>query len=180
MLRRVAAVGVLTVASLTFAIRFRPPPVSIEEADFVIAGITVEAPEPPPTTVSPPATREFTVLTVAPTTTTTLPPGVEVYESTWIRFERGVLQLEVTLTYGEITDIEMVRTPSSSERAKEINIESHPLLKAEALAIQDYNVHIVSGATRTTFVWAQALKDALEKADFCLLTPRSLCDMPLR
>ena len=138
-------------ASLTFAIRFRPPPVSIEEADFVIAGITVEAPPPPqtppttPTTLSP--TPEFTVLTVAPTTTTTLPPGVEVYESTWIRFERGVLQLEVTLTYGEITDIEMVRTPSSSERAKEINIEVHPLLRAEALAIQDYNIHVVSGAT---------------------------------
>lgn len=166
MWRRTAAVGVLTLASLTFAIRFRPPPVTVDETEPFFAEMTVEAPPP----------RTFTVLTVPPSTTTTLPPGVEKYESNWIRFERGVLQLEVTLTRDEITDIEMIRTPSSSERAKETNLTAHPLLAAEALAIQDYRVHVVSGATETSFIWARALKDALEQAEFCLTIPRELCN----
>jgi uncharacterized protein with FMN-binding domain len=171
MMRRIAAVGILSIASLTFALRFRPPPESIDQTEPIFEEIVVEAPPP-----APPST--FTVLTVAPTTTTTLPPGVEVYESNWIRFERGVLQLEVTLTFGAITDIEMTRVPSSSERAKATNLEAHPLLREEAIAIQDYRVHVVSGATETTYIWARALRDALEQADFCLLTPKHLCDIP--
>ena len=175
-MRRFAAVGILSLASLAFAVRFRPPPETVTDEDPIFAGATVEtAPTSPP-----PEPFKYTVLTVPPSTTTTLPPGVEEYESNWIRFERGVLQLKVTLTYGDITDIEMIRTPSSSERAKETNLEAHPLLRSEALAIQDYRVHVISGATETTQVWARALKDALEQADFCLLTPRKLCDTSLQ
>jgi uncharacterized protein with FMN-binding domain len=169
MFRRIAAVGVLTLGSLIFAIRFRPPPESVEEAGSLVDEITVEAPPPP----------RFTKLTVPSTTTTTLPPGVEKYQSGIIRFERRVLQLQVTLTREVITDIEMIRIPSGSERAKEINTEAHPLLRAEALEIQDYRVHIVSGATETSLRWARALRNALEQSDFCLLNPRSLCDTPL-
>lgn len=167
-MRRVAAVGVLSFASLLFALRFRPPPETIEQAEALVEEIPVEAPAPP----------RYTQLTVPSTTTTTLPLGVEKFQSGLVRFDRGTLQLEVTLVDGVMTDIEMIRTPSRSERAREINTESHPLLRAEALAIQHYQVHVISGATETSLRWARALQDALEQADFCFLQPQDLCDAP--
>lgn len=171
MLRRIAAVGVLAVGSMTFAFRFRPPPETPEELEGLAAEIQVETPPTYPT---------YPTLPGVTTTTTTLPPGVHKFESDFIRFGRGVLQLEVTLTRGVITDIEMVRTPSQSVRARETNLEAHPLLRAEALEIQHYRVHVISGATETSIGWARALRDTLEKADFCLIIPKSRCDLPLR
>lgn len=171
MLRRIAAVGVLALGSLTFAVRFRPPPESPEDLEGLLAEIPIETPPTYPT---------YPTLPGATTTTTTLPPGVHKYESGFVRFGRGVLQLEVTVEQDVITDIEMIRTPSQSERARQTNVEAHPLLRAEALEIQSYRVHVISGATETSIGWARAMRDTLEQADFCLIVPRSRCDLPLR
>lgn len=173
MIRRIAAVGILSLASLAFAARFAPPAETSQDLDDILAAIEVEV-------EIPEATRP-SFNTLPPATTTTLPPlppGVQKFESGFVRLGgRGVLQLEITLELGVLTDIEMTRVPTLSERAKEINLETHPILTAEAIEIQGYRVHVVSGATETTYAWARALRDALEQADFCV-DPK--CDLPLR
>jgi hypothetical protein len=78
-----------------------------------------------------------------------------------------------------MVDIEMIKTPALSDRARQINVDTHPILREEALANQTYRVHLVSGATETTIGWARALRDALDKAEFCTL-PGTKCDLPLR
>ena len=184
MLRRMAAVGMLALASLTFAFRFSAPPRTPDDLEAIVAEIDIE-PVPTSATSSPiqddtgtsPPVSHAPRTVVTTTTIPPLPPGVQKLESGFVRFGRGVLQLEVTLELGVITDIEMIRAPSRSNRAKETNLEAHPLLRAEALEIQNYKVHVVSGATETSSGWARALRDALEQADFCV---HSKCDLPLK
>jgi hypothetical protein len=171
-MRRVAAVGLLTIASLSFALRFRPPPATSEDLDELVAQIEIEIEFE---TTNPSYAPLPSVVT---TTVPPLPPGIQQFDSRVVRLSgRGVLQLVVTFDVGVITDIEMIRVPSSSRRAKETNIETHPILRAEAIEIQDYRVHVVSGATETTIAWARALRDALEQADFCTL-PGTKCELP--
>ncbi len=169
MLRRLAAVGVLALTSISFAFKFRPPASTPEELEARIAEVEIEV---------PPSTTRVRSTLPTPTTTTIppLPPGVEKIQSGFVRFGRGVLQLEVTLDMDVMTDIEMIRTPHSSTRAKETNIKAHEILRAEALEIQHFRVHVVSGATETTYGWARALRDVLQSTDFCL-EPK--CDQPL-
>lgn len=178
MLRRFLAVALLSVASFSFALRFRPPPQDRFELDAFLAEVEIlvaEEAEPEPPQVT---RRTFTPLTTAPTTTLPpLPPGVREFESAIVRFGRGSLQLKIRLDLGELVDIEMIRTPHSSERAFQINTDTHPILRAQAIELQDYRVDIVSGATETTYGWARALRDALEQADFCV-NPK--CDLPLK
>jgi hypothetical protein len=171
-MRRFMAVGLLTIASLSFAVRFRPPPATSVGLDELVAAVEIEIETTNPSYAPLPS--------VVTTTVPPLPPGVQQFDSRKVRLSgRGILQLEVTFELGVITDIEMIQVPSSSRRAKEINLETHPTLRAEALAIQDYRVHVVSGATETTIGWARALRDALEQADFCTL-PGTKCEAPLQ
>ncbi len=174
MVHRLAAVFLLTVASLGFALRFRPPPSQVDDIEEILAVEVV---------ASTAATSTSTYPTYAPipsvTTTTVppLPPGVQQFESAIVRFGRGLMQLEITLELGELVDVEMIRTPSSSERAKSINIETAPILAAEAIELQGYRLHVISGATETSFGYMRALRDAFEQADLCA---RPKCELPLR
>ena len=173
MVRRIAAVGLLSMSSVLFAVRFAPPATSPEDIDDVLEGMAVEE-EPPPESTRP------SYGTLPPTTTTTtipLPPGVREYDSPVVVFPRGALQLRITLEWGELVDIEMIRVPDSSRRAKEISLEADPLLRAEALDVQHYKLHVVSGATETSWMYMRALRDVLREADFCV-DPK--CDLPLR
>lgn len=172
MFRRLAAVGLLTVASLGFALRFRPPPTVVDSFDETMAEVV--AIEPPAAVTRP----SFAPLpSVVTTTIPPLPPGIQQFESGFVRFGRGVMQLRITLDLGVLVDIEMVRVPHSSERAKSTNLEAEPILRAEALELQGYRLHVVSGATETTYGYARALRSAFEEADFCVW-PR--CELLLR
>lgn len=175
MLRRVGAVLLLSIASVVFAARFTPPPGDRLDLDEHLAEIEVEV----TATSQPGVTRPSygTLPTITTTTLPPLPPGVREYESALVRFGRGSLQLKIRIEFDELVDIEMVRTPHGSERAFQINTDAHPILRAQALELQDYRVDVVSGATETTYGWARALRDALEQADFCT-GPK--CDLPLR
>jgi len=171
MLRRLASVGLLSLASVTFALRFAPPPARFDPDEP-----SAEEAEAPTTT----AVTRPRFSTLPPATTTTLPPlppGVQEVDSDFIRFGRGSLQLRVRIEHDVLVDIEMIRVPHSSERALQINTDTHPILRAEALELQDYRVHVVSGATETTYGWARALRDALEQANFCV---GPTCNSPVR
>ena len=173
MLRRIAAVGLLSASSLLFAVRFTAPVTEPEEIDAVLGDITVQA-------VAPPETTRPSFGTLPPTTTTTtipLPPGVREYDSPFINFARGALQLRITVEWGVMTDVEMIRIPDSSRRAKETSIEAGEILRAEALEVQGYRLHVVSGATETSWMYMRALRDVMRQAELCV-DPK--CDMPLQ
>jgi hypothetical protein len=169
MLRRVGAVGLLTLASLLFASRFRPPEVEADELEALLAEIELE-----PTSTRP----SFGTLPPATTTTTVpLPPGVREYESDYVLFARGALQLRITIDRCDLIDVEMIKVPSASQRARQISLEAEPILRAEAIEVGGYRLHIVSGATETSYMYMRAMKDALLQSD---LWVEPECELPLR
>lgn len=171
MIRRIAAVGVLSVSSLVFATRFRPPVESPEDLADVLEAIQVE---------TPPESTYPSYGTLPPTTTTTtlpLPPGVRQYDSPVVIFPRGALQLRVTIEWDVLVDVEMIRVPASSRRAKETSLEAGEILRAQAIELQGYRLDIVSGATETSLMYMRAMRDVLREAEMCV-DPK--CDMPVR
>ena len=149
MLRRLAAVLLLAMASLMFAARFIPPPTETEDIVAIVAEIEIET-----------TTTHRTFAPVPDATTTTnppLPPGIQQFESGFVRFNRGLMQLRITLDIGVLADVEMIRVPSRSERARSTNLEAAPVLTAEAIELQDYRLHVISGATETSYMFMRAL-----------------------
>jgi uncharacterized protein with FMN-binding domain len=152
-----------------FAARFIPPPTETEDIVEIVAAIEVE-----------PATTHRTFAPVPEATTTTkppLPPGIQQFDSGFVRFNRGLMQLRITLDIGVLVDVEMVRVPSRSERARSTNLEAASTLTAEAIELQDYRLHIISGATETSYMFMRALRDALDQAEFCT---GHKCDLPIQ
>jgi len=158
-MRRAFAVTILSGASVLFAARFSPPHTGVVTAD-----------RPSPYDVVTTTTRVSPGVTATPlppaTTTTTLPlpPGVRIVAGPEVRMNRGIVQVEITLFYGTITDIEMVRFPTSDRRARQISLDAEPSLEAEALRIQDADIHIVSGATETSYAYIRSLREAIDRA----------------
>jgi uncharacterized protein with FMN-binding domain len=77
----------------------------------------------------------------------------------------------VTVFDGYIANVEMIVTPSESRRAREISLDAHEILAAEAVDAQAYRLHNVSGATETSRAWMYALKLALIEAGIVLPEP---------
>lgn len=158
-MRRLLAIGLLSGASVMFAARFTPPHRGV-----------VTATDPSPYEAITTTTRVSPGVTANPlpavTTSTTmpLPRGVAVLEGPLVRMNRGVVQVEVTMFYGTITDLEMIRYPTSDRRARQISLDAEPYLEEEALAMQSADIHIVSGATETSHAYIQSLRLALESA----------------
>jgi len=158
-------------ASLMFAARFIPPPTETEVIVQIVAEIEIEIET---------TTTHRTFAPVPDATTTTkppLPPGIQQFESGFVRFNRGLMQLRITLDIGVLADVEMIRVPSRSERARSTNLEAAPTLTAEAIELQDYRLHVISGATETSYMFMRALRDAFDQAEFCT---GNKCDLPFQ
>ena len=81
-----------------------------------------------------------------------------------VEFTRwGDVQVEVTVSDGEIVDIVPVELPSGG-RSSAINAQAEPLLEAQAIATQGADIDIVSGATYTSLAYADSLQAALDQA----------------
>ena len=77
----------------------------------------------------------------------------------------GDVQVEVTLSGGEIVDVVAVQIPSGRQSTF-INDQAEPLLAAQAIEIQAADLDIVSGATYTSITYADSLQAALDQAAF--------------
>jgi hypothetical protein len=158
-MRRTFAIVVLSGASIAFASRFTAPHTGV-----------VTAADPSPYEAVTTTTRVSPGVTATPlpppTTSTTipLPPGVRIIEGPEVRINRGLVQVEITLHYGTITDIEMVRYPTSDRRARQISLDAEPYLEAEALDTQSADIHIVSGATETSYAYIRSLRETIAVA----------------
>ncbi len=76
----------------------------------------------------------------------------------------GNIQVQVTISGGNITDVQFLQYPSDRSTSIYINSQAMPLLKQEAIAAQSAQVSGVSGATATSQAFIQSLGSALQQA----------------
>jgi len=137
------------------------------------------ATRPPPTgapsTTAPPATTPSTAApsTTAPSTRSSTPPvastappsaSAQQYTGTDVVYRYGDIQVRITLAGGRITDITIPAESATDPRSESINSQAIPILTQEALAAQNLNFDVVSGATFTSDAFAQSLQSALSQA----------------
>jgi uncharacterized protein with FMN-binding domain len=75
----------------------------------------------------------------------------------------GVVQVQVTVQGGKITNIQFLSHPTG-HNSDQINARAVPALTQEAIAAQSANVQAVSGATLTSRAFMESLQSALSQA----------------
>lgn len=75
----------------------------------------------------------------------------------------GPMQVAAVITGGRLTDVKVLRKTDTGSRSVEIDAQSLPVLKSEALAAHSANIDVVSGATYTSEGYAKSLQSALAK-----------------
>jgi uncharacterized protein with FMN-binding domain len=87
--------------------------------------------------------------------------GTATGDAIFVRY--GYVQLTVTVESGRITAIVPVQIPGGDGRSAEISRTVVPLLREQALTVQSAAIDGVSGATFTSYGYAQSLQSALDK-----------------
>lgn len=93
--------------------------------------------------------------------------GTYTGEAEWTRW--GYVQVKVTISNGTLTDVAAVQIPSGGKSSR-INAAAQPILEQEAIAQQDADLDIVSGATYTSRTYAASLQAALDQAAMTAMT----------
>ena len=76
----------------------------------------------------------------------------------------GAVQVEITVSGGQVTDVVALQLPDSDRRSASISSRAEPELRSEALAAQSASIDGVSGATYTSDGYEQSLQSALDAA----------------
>jgi uncharacterized protein with FMN-binding domain len=76
----------------------------------------------------------------------------------------GDVQVEVVVQNGQLADVESVQLPTDRERSRYINSIAGPDLRQEALQARSANIDVITGATYTSYSYAQSLQAALNQA----------------
>lgn len=76
----------------------------------------------------------------------------------------GNVQVQVTISGGQITDVQFLQYPNDRSTSVYINSQAMPYLKQEAIQAQSANVAGVSGASATSQAFIESLQSALDKA----------------
>ena len=134
---------------------------TIRRSHVSVSGAAPAAAAPP---ASAPATTPAGETTrTAPAATT--PPGPSgQYTGTDVVYRYGDIQVQITVAKGRITNISIPQESARDARSQFINGQAVPILTSEALAAQSLQFDVVSGATFTSYAFAQSLQSALTKA----------------
>ncbi|WP_136587676.1 FMN-binding protein [Microbacterium hydrothermale] len=76
----------------------------------------------------------------------------------------GPVQVQITVSGGSITDVQVPEYPSSNGRDQQINSRALPTLMDETIQAQSAQVDMVSGATYTSTGYRTSLQSALDQA----------------
>ena len=76
----------------------------------------------------------------------------------------GPVQVQITVSAGKVTAVNVLQVPSGNGRDVEINNQAVPVLKQETLQAQNANIDSVSGATVTSDGYITSLQSALNQA----------------
>jgi len=78
----------------------------------------------------------------------------------------GLVQVEVVITGGKITEVTALQYPNTDGRDVQINSRAIPKLRAQVIAAQSAKIDGVSGATFTSDGYVTSLQSALDAAGF--------------
>lgn len=78
--------------------------------------------------------------------------------------EWGPMQVEITVTGSEITDVQILQYPDGDGKSVQINNYALPVLIDETLSAQSADIQMVSGATVTSSGYITSLQAALDEA----------------
>jgi hypothetical protein len=90
--------------------------------------------------------------------------GEKVVGGTVTDTQFGPVQVQLVLSDGKITGVQVLQAPQESRRDFSINSEALPILDREALAAQSAQIDTVSGATYTSDGYVRSLQSALDRA----------------
>jgi FMN-binding domain len=75
----------------------------------------------------------------------------------------GDVQVQVTYTRGQITDVTALNLPTGDSRSQEISAIAGPQLASQAIAAQSASIDGVSGATYTSVGYQASLQSAIDQ-----------------
>jgi uncharacterized protein with FMN-binding domain len=76
----------------------------------------------------------------------------------------GNVQVAAIISGGKLADVQILQYPSDRSHSLQLSQMALPRLKSEAIAAQNANVQIISGATDTSQAFTQSLQSALNQA----------------
>ena len=91
-------------------------------------------------------------------------PGVRTATSPPMATPFSLVQVQVTLTHGRLTDVETVALTGEGPHTQALNARAEPILRREALQAHSARIDVVSGATYTSRVWIKSLREAIDLA----------------
>jgi uncharacterized protein with FMN-binding domain len=74
----------------------------------------------------------------------------------------GIVQVQVTLTAGRITNVTALQLPHDNPHSWDDATHAAAILRTEAIAAQGADINVVSGATYTSRGYAHSLQAALD------------------
>jgi len=98
-----------------------------------------------------------------PTASSGAQAGTQTVVGSTISTRYGDVAVEITVTGGQVTDVQAVALPTHGHSG-EISNYVAPLLASEALQAQSANINVISGATYTSRAYAKSLQSALDQA----------------
>ena len=75
----------------------------------------------------------------------------------------GDVQVRITVTGGALADVQAVQLPYDRARSAEISQAVSPMLREEAVQAHGAQIDAITGATYTSYAYAQSLEDALQQ-----------------
>ena len=144
-MRRALTILALTAAAVVALARFHTEPPRVKNPLSALHGRpapgTPSAPRRPPTR-----------------------PGVRTATSPPMATPFSLVQVQVTLTHGRLTDVETVALTGEGPHTQALNARAEPILRREALEAHSARIDVVSGATYTSHVWIKSLREAIDLA----------------
>jgi uncharacterized protein with FMN-binding domain len=174
--KRIVLATVATVVGLIMLLSFktRPLPATVATPPPAVG-------DPPSSTTSSTSTtsttssgrsgsgRASTTTTTAPAgagspSSTTAATGTSTYTGDPAQTRYGPVEVEITVTNGQLATAQAVEYPTESPRDRQINAWAIPELNQEAVAAKNAKIDMLSGATYTSDGYATSLQSALDKA----------------
>jgi len=144
MLRRIAIIATGTVGGVVAVVAYHPP--SLNPVSTI--GIATPAPA---STATP--------------STTKAPVGASgIYTGDTAQTAWGPVQVQITVTGGQITAAKALQWPNGDRRSQSIAQQSIPYLIQQTLTTKSANVLGVTGASYTSDGWRRSLASARSKA----------------
>jgi uncharacterized protein with FMN-binding domain len=169
--KRIVFATVATVVGLIMLLSFktRPLPATLASPPAAVG----DPPSSPASTTTSTARNgsgpRSTTTTTAPAgagspSSTTGTPGSTTYTGDAAQTRYGPVEVEITVTNGQLSAAQAVEYPTESPRDRQINAWAVPELNQEATAAKNAKIDMLSGATYTSDGYATSLQSALDKA----------------